>query len=411
MAFQKAVRSTKRLRITLTGPPGSGKTYTALSIASGLGGKIALIDSEKGSASLYALQEGEPPNPGKFEFDTDILGSFDPRIYVEKIQEAERAGYPIIIIDGLSQAWNGKGGLLELVEKFTARSKSKNGFTEGWSQGTPIQNQLIDAIMSSSAHIISTMRTKVEYVIENDSRTGKMSPRKIGLAPVQRQDIEYEFDIVGEMDMQNNLIVAKTRWSRLRGEVIENPGAELGRMLNGWLNDVGGGGEEISRPAPTPPAAQVSRPSPSRAISPAPARPVPSGLATPEMVASLEALIKAVGLTGYQQREALAKRGVSSVERLTVEDATAMIHKLQAHMEGATAVEQVARRIEGAAPEEAARNAGARPQAVASDADAVEVPPGDPDQDDPVGEDAPVDPVDDYMIPDQPRREAPAMSR
>lgn len=346
MAFKKAVRATKPLRITLTGPPGCGKSWTALSIGTGLGGRIAVIDSEKGSASLYAH---------RFDFDTDLLEVFDPRIYIDKIHEAEDAGYSVIIIDSLSHAWSGRGGTLDIVQKFTDRSRSKNSYTEGWSQGTPIQNALIDAIMSSRCHMITTLRTKIEYSIDSDPRTGKMSPKKLGMAPVQRQDVEYEFDIIGEMDLEHNLIVSKTRFEELDNEVLRKPGKELGEMLVRLLNETG----EVPRGQEN---AQPNGQSVSRPVAPNPPE-VPPGIVTHEMVARIKALIEANGIGDYDLRAALARKGVSSVDRLTIEDAQDWIHKLQRALESETAVEQIAQRVEGATAEEAAEGSGARPLA------------------------------------------------
>src|SRR5262249_29638566 len=147
------------------------------------GKPVALIDTEHGSASKYADQ---------FPFDVLELTHFDPRRYINAIHEAEQDGYAVLIIDSLSHAWNGTGGALELVETVAKRNQRNNTFN-AWAEVTPLQNKLIDTILGSPLHIIATLRTKTEYVIEQVN--GKSVPRKVGMAPIQRADVDYEFDI------------------------------------------------------------------------------------------------------------------------------------------------------------------------------------------------------------------------
>jgi AAA domain-containing protein len=226
MAFQKATKFASKLRLALAGPSGSGKTFTALTLATALagGGEVAVIDTERGSASKYADQ---------FLFDVQELESFHPNNYINAIHEAEAAGYAVLVIDSLSHAWNGPGGLLEQVENITKRSKNGSSFN-AWGEATPLQNRLIDAITRSKLHIICTMRTKTEYVIEPNAY-GKSAPRKVGTAPIQRQDVEYEFDVYGDMDIDNTLIIHKSRCSELAGQVIAKPDGRVADMLKRWL--------------------------------------------------------------------------------------------------------------------------------------------------------------------------------
>ena len=235
MAFKKAVKYGSLLRLAIAGPSGAGKTYTALTLATALadGGEVAVIDTERGSASKYA---------DLFTFDTQELESFHPQNYINAIHEAEQAGYAVLVIDSLSHAWNGPGGLLEQVENITKRSKNGSSFN-AWGEATPLQNRLIDAITRSKLHIICTMRTKTEYVIEPNSY-GKSAPRKVATTPVQRQDVEYEFDVYGDMDIDNTLIVHKSRCSELAGAVIAKPDRQVAEVLKRWL---------AGEPAPEPP--------------------------------------------------------------------------------------------------------------------------------------------------------------
>jgi len=223
--FQKAIKQEAKLRLAIAGPSGSGKTFTALRLAKGLGGKVAVVDTEHGSASKYA---------DMFDFDVmNMDAPFHPDRFAQAINEAKAAGYSVVILDSLTHAWNGSGGLLELVDQIAARSNSKNTFA-AWKEGTPIYNRLIDSILQSDIHVIATMRTKQDYVLETDER-GKQKPVKVGMNPIQRDGFEYEFDVVLTMDADNTGIVTKTRCSDLTGGVYRQPGEDVAEILKNWL--------------------------------------------------------------------------------------------------------------------------------------------------------------------------------
>ena len=227
--FKKAIKHESKLRLAIAGPSGSGKTYSALAIGTELGGNVALVDTEHGSASKYA---------DLFAFDVlEMEAPFHPDRFIEAIEAAGQAGYDVLIIDSLSHAWNGTGGLLELVDQFAKRMKSSNTFA-AWKDATPIQNRLIEAIVGAKLHIIATMRSKQEYVIEQVQRGDRTIsvPKKIGMAPVQRDSMEYEFDVYLDMDIENSAIVQKTRCSALSGQVISKPGKPLADTLKTWLS-------------------------------------------------------------------------------------------------------------------------------------------------------------------------------
>lgn len=230
--FQKAERRKAKLRLGLIGPSGSGKSATALRLASGLGQRIAAIDSENESLSLYAPT---PTDPGFCPqgFDAMNLKSFSPESYTRAIQDAGRAGYEVLVIDSLTHAWNGVDGALEQVDRAMDRNKG-NKFV-AWRDITPMHTAMINAILQSPCHVVATMRTKTEYVVEKDER-GKSVPRKIGLAPIQRDGMEYEFTIVADMDLEHNMIVTKTRCPAMDGKVIKMPGPEVSATLLQWLN-------------------------------------------------------------------------------------------------------------------------------------------------------------------------------
>ena len=244
--FSPATKKESRLRLAIIGPAGSGKTYSALAVATALGGRIAVIDTERGSASKYS---------DKFKFDVlNMADNFSPGEYVAAIIAADKSGYDVIVVDSLSHAWMGKGGALEMVDNAAKRSQSHNNFT-AWRDVTPQHNLLVDTMIQCGRHIIVTMRSKTEYVMEPDVR-GKMIPRKVGLAPIQRDGLEYEFDVVGMMTDTNEFIVSKTRCSALQGALISKPGADLAKTLTGWLTD--GVKQEPKKPvekmaAPQPP--------------------------------------------------------------------------------------------------------------------------------------------------------------
>ena len=225
MTFTKAIRTNSKLRLAITGPAGSGKTYGALLIAQGLGGKIAMIDTENGSGNVYS---------DLCDYDICTLTApYHPDRYIQTIHEAEKAGYNVIIIDSLSHAWNGEGGCLDIQAKETASSRSGNSYV-AWGKVTPLQNHLIQAITASSCHIIATMRSKTAYSQEKNER-GYTEIRKIGLAPVQRDGVEYEFGTVFDLNDRHIASVTKDRTGIFTDKVFTIT-PKVGEALSAWLN-------------------------------------------------------------------------------------------------------------------------------------------------------------------------------
>lgn len=223
MQFKKATKTDARLRMALMGISGSGKTMTALQIASALGGKTAVIDTERGSASKYA---------DLYEFDVLELENFSPQHYIDAVQAAEDAGYNNLIIDSLSHEWNGSGGVLELHDK--AAKKMSDSF-RAWGGITPLHNRVLDKILASRCHIIATMRTKSDYSVSKDER-GKTVIQKIGMAPVQKDNVEYEFDVVGSLNQENTLSIEKTRCIALAGRSFQKSESKtVAEILKNWL--------------------------------------------------------------------------------------------------------------------------------------------------------------------------------
>jgi len=222
--FRKAERKSSKIRLALCGPAGSGKTFSALLIAKGLGEKIAVIDTENGSGELYAHL---------FDYDVASLQPpFTPKRYVELIKGAEKAGYDVLIIDSLSHAWAGTGGVLDMKDLATKASKSGNSFT-AWRDVTPEHNSLVDAIIFSNLHVIVTMRTKTAWEIVDDGN-GRKKPVKIGLSPVQRDGLEYEFTTVLDLSSDHVASCTKDRTSLFDGKFFV-PSVETGQDLRTWF--------------------------------------------------------------------------------------------------------------------------------------------------------------------------------
>jgi hypothetical protein len=221
MGFKKATKEKAKLRCAMFGPSGAGKTFTALSMATGLGSSIAVIDSERGSASKYA---------DRFEFDVIDLEKKTIDEYVKWIEEAK--GYDVLVIDSLSHAWQ---ELLEEIDRI-AKAKFSGNTWAAWNEGTPKHRKLVDAILSFDGHVIATMRSKTEWQItENDK--GKKTPQRVGLAPEQGKGIEYEFDFLMEINQDHIGTVIKDRSGKFQDSMYDKPGKKLGEELKAWLSD------------------------------------------------------------------------------------------------------------------------------------------------------------------------------
>jgi hypothetical protein len=202
IGFKKAAKTQARARVAISGPAGSGKTYTALLWAQALGQRVAVIDTERGSASLYA---------DLFDFDVlDLTPPYHPQRLIDCLNLAAEAGYDVTVIDSGSHFWAGEGGVLEIVDA----AKSGSDSYRAWSKGTPLQQRMVDAILRHPSHVIYTMRSKMEYALV-DGDKGKKTVQKIGLAPVQRDGIEYEFTVMMDVDMRHVAHVTKSRYSGL----------------------------------------------------------------------------------------------------------------------------------------------------------------------------------------------------
>lgn len=219
MEFQKAVRKRAKLRLALAGPSGSGKTHSALLIAAGLGGRIAVIDTERSSASLYSHL---------VDFDAlELNPPFAPERFIEAIHTAAKAGYSVCVIDSITHEWDGAGGCLESNEEL-AHAKFKGNTWAAWNETTPRHRAFIDAILQTPMHVIVTLRSKTETVQEG----GKV--KKLGMKAVQRDGVEYEFTTVLDLEHDRHYAVA----TKDRTNLFSTPHVvtvDTGKRIAEWL--------------------------------------------------------------------------------------------------------------------------------------------------------------------------------
>jgi len=220
-SFKKATKEQAKLRLALFGISGSGKTYTALRIATGLGGKIAVIDTERNSACKYSDR-----------FDFDVCDAKKPSIENLKMFIDEARDYDVLIIDSMTHAW------LELLQEVEKLAKTKFGGNtwSAWSEGTPKQMSLINALLDFPGHIIATMRVETNWTTVTNEK-GKVVPVRVGEAPKQGKGIEYEFDMLMQISPEHDALVIKDRTGKYQDEVIQLPDEEFGQKLAEWLKD------------------------------------------------------------------------------------------------------------------------------------------------------------------------------
>jgi len=225
-ALRKAARQQAKLRIGVSGPAGSGKTYSQLLIAKGLASdmsKVAVIDTENGSADLYSHLGAYNVLP--------LQAPYAPERYIAAIQECERAGMEVIIIDSISHEWDGKGGCLEINEKL-GQTKFKGNNWAAWSETTPRHQKFIDALVSSPCHILTAARSKTDTIQTEDKKI-----KKVGLKEIQREGYEYELTLNFTIDREGHYAVA----SKDRTELFihKDPFViteETGKELLAWAN-------------------------------------------------------------------------------------------------------------------------------------------------------------------------------
>ena len=219
--FKKATKKQAKLRLALFGVSGSGKTYSALRLAKGLGGSIAVIDTENHTACKYS---------DRFDFDVCECEKASINNIVNLLNEASE--YDVLIIDSLTHAWD---ELLDEVNR-TAKTKFGGNSWSAWSEGTPKQRAFIKVLLDFKGHLIVTMRSETSWeVTENDK--GKKVPVRIGTAPKQGKSIEYEFDMLMQLSQDHSALVLKDRTGKYQDECIDLIDEELGKQLGEWLSD------------------------------------------------------------------------------------------------------------------------------------------------------------------------------
>ena len=221
MEIRKATKAKTKLRIGLAGTSGSGKTYSALKLAHGMAdwSKICVIDTENGSADLYA---------GMGEYNVITLSApFNPEKYIEAIQAAENAGMEVIIVDSVTHEWDGKGGLLEIQDQLGGRFQD-------WRKVTPRHQLFIQAILQSKAHIITTVRKKQDYAMVQEN--GKAKVEKKGLKEIQREGFEYELTIAFDLQQNHLATTSKDRTSLFMDKPEFVISEETGKTLKTWAN-------------------------------------------------------------------------------------------------------------------------------------------------------------------------------
>lgn len=287
--FKPAVKTESKLRMAIAGPSGSGKTYTALAVATALvpGGRLAVIDTEHGSAAKYA---------DLFAFDVaNAAPPYHPDGLIRLINAAVAAGYDIVVVDSVSHYWSGAGGVLDIKEDIERKMRNPNSFA-AWKDVTPLHQRMVEALVGVNAHVIATMRSKQDYVLVE--RNGRMVPQKVGMAPVQRDGFEYEFDVMMDVDIEHVGRVQKTRCPALVDGAFVKPGADVAGILREWLT----GASPEQAPAPivfTPPAA--SPPATAAAKATRPAAPSPQPEESPFDVPGVGAPTDEAGLPDYRQ--------------------------------------------------------------------------------------------------------------
>ena len=239
--FKKATRTAQKLKIGIAGPTGSGKTDGALSLALALaaGGRIAVADTENGSASLYA---------DRYDFDTlDIQPPYLTRKYLDAMQAAVEGGYAVLVIDSLSHQWDGEGGILQ--RKTQADAKPGSNTWTNWGPFTKEHEEFKAAILHAPLHIIATMRSKMAY--QQTENGGKKRVEKLGLQPIQREGMEYEFALAFDLAMDHLADASKDRTRLFDGRRVDLRDPATGKALLAWLADA------APVPTPTPTEAQT----------------------------------------------------------------------------------------------------------------------------------------------------------
>lgn len=300
LTLKKAQRKRVKLKIGLAAPSGGGKTASSLILAYGLlkgehpdwsdekiWDHIAIIDTENGSGELYA----------NCRIGSTVIGSYnaisleppyEPSKYIEAINACKDAGMEVCIVDSLSHAWSGRGGLLE--KQGNVSKRTGNSYT-AWREITPLHNALVDTLLQTDMHVICTMRSKTEYVQEKDEK-GRTTVRKVGMAPVQRDGMEYEFSMFLEIDAEHQAFVSKDRTGVIDGQYFTVT-PSVGENLAKWLDS---GAPADSKPVVV---SEYSKPT-------APATTAATANDVPSKIIEIDAKVKKLQANGVSKDDIVA---------------------------------------------------------------------------------------------------------
>lgn len=243
--FAPASRRATKLKLAIEGPSGSGKTLGALALAHGLaaGDRVAVIDTENGSASLYA---------DRFPFDTlELRPPYLTSKYQDAVQAAIDGGYAVVVIDSLSHQWEGEGSVLQRKEQADARGG--NHFSN-WAPFSKEHNEFRALILNAPLHLIGTMRSKMAYAQEGGGDGKKTTIKKLGLQPIQREGMEYEFTIAFDVQMDHRALASKDRTGLFATELVDLIDPRVSERLLSWL--------KTAKPLEVPPAPTAETPWP-----------------------------------------------------------------------------------------------------------------------------------------------------
>jgi len=300
MAIQatKAVRKQVKVRVALIGPSGSGKSYTALRIAKGIGGTTLLANTESDRGYFYA---------DEFDYDiVDLQPPYTPEKYIEVIEYAEQNGYNNLIIDSGSHEWSGRGGLLEIHDKMPG-----NSYTN-WGKINPRHNAFVDKQLYSKCNIINCLRGKDQYVLEE--KNGKQVPKKIGMGAEQRANYEYEFTVTFMIDQETHIATAMKDNTHIFENKYDVLTEEHGKMLTAWANS-GVQAPEITSPPPQGDSNTVNE--------------KPTEI-TPNSIKAIHTMRNELGRTEEELKRWISKglgREITSLKQLTEPEALAIREK------------------------------------------------------------------------------------
>ena len=227
MELRKATRTKAKIRLGLSAVSGGGKTYSAILIAKGLSkgdlSKVAIIDTENGSADLYE-------HLGPYNV-LSLTPPFSPERYINAIKTCESSGMEVIIIDSIAHEWEGEGGIMDLVDNIGG------GFSTAWKQLTPRHEKFKQAILQSKCHIITTVRRKQEYILQEEvNKAGKtvQKPVKAGMKEITREGWEYELTANLELDIKHKATASKDRTELFINADPFTPSEETGAKILEW---------------------------------------------------------------------------------------------------------------------------------------------------------------------------------